>query len=403
MDRRKTDAAAQERKARTRSGGFNPIAYIYPMQLPTNNRYLALDVLRGMTVCFMIIVNTPGSGATPFSPLEHAAWHGFTPTDLVYPTFLFVVGNAMAFTMGKLEALPAGAAVGRILKRTALIFLLGYLMYWFPFFRQTAQGGWELSPISQTRIMGVLQRIAVCYGLAALMLRFLSTRMVWVLSALFLVGYWIILAWGGDYSMTGNIGSRFDEWVMGADHLYHGEGIPFEPEGLISNFTSTVNVIVGYYAGRYIRSKGNGYETVAMLMLTGAGLLAAAYFWNNLFPINKKLWTSSFVLYTCGLSMMILAALIYILEIAGKRGWSGFFEVFGKNPLAIYLLSEILAISLWAIKAPGGRSLYERINDAVFQRLLPGATGSLLFALTVMGICWLAGWVMDRRRIYVRV
>ena len=149
------------------------------MTAPNSQRFLALDVLRGMTVCFMIIVNTPGSGARAFSPLEHASWHGFTPTDLVFPTFLFVVGNAMAFAMKKFTNMSSGQVIWKILKRTLIIFMLGYLMYWFPFFRQTASGAWELSPFSHTRIPGVLQRIGVCYGIAAMMIYFLPKKMVW--------------------------------------------------------------------------------------------------------------------------------------------------------------------------------------------------------------------------------
>src|ERR1700733_10065114 len=136
---------------------------------PASSRSLPLDIFRGMTVCFMIIVNTPGSEAFSYFPLQHAHWHGFTPTDLIFPSFLFAVGNAMSFAMKKYEAMGEGAVLQKILKRTFLIFLLGYLMYWFPFFRQSPEGGWSLMPIAHTRIMGVLQRIGLCYGLASLL------------------------------------------------------------------------------------------------------------------------------------------------------------------------------------------------------------------------------------------
>src|SRR3982750_653407 len=164
---------------------------------PPAQRFLSLDVFRGMTICFMIIVNTPGSGAAAFSPLEHAAWHGFTPTDLVFPSFLFAVGNAMSFTMKKYQQMGNGAVLSKIFKRTVLIFLIGYLMYWFPFFR-VDQGHWSLSPISHTRIVGVLQRIALCYCFASLMIHYLSKNTVYILSALFLLGYWVILLTMGD-------------------------------------------------------------------------------------------------------------------------------------------------------------------------------------------------------------
>src|ERR1700750_1733732 len=154
------------------------------------NRFLSLDVFRGMTICFMIIVNTAGSGATPFAPLEHAAWFGFTPTDLVFPSFLFAVGNAMNFSMKKLDGLSSSSVIFKIVKRAALIFLFGYLMSWFPFVHHDT-GGWHLNPLDHTRILGVLQRIALCYMFASLMIHFIPSRTaIFVISILLLFGYW---------------------------------------------------------------------------------------------------------------------------------------------------------------------------------------------------------------------
>ncbi|MDB5241590.1 MAG: rane protein, partial [Spirosoma sp.] len=213
--------------------------------IDTNTRFLSLDVFRGLTICFMIIVNTPGSGATPFAPLLHADWHGFTPTDLVFPSFLFAVGNAMSFAMKKYSSIGTSAVLAKIAKRTALIFLLGYLMYWFPFFRLTKSGDVTSFPISETRIWGVLQRIAVCYGIASLLVYFFSFRTVILLSIVFLVGYWLILlGWGNTadpFSLAGNAGSQLDLFLFGESHLYHGEGVAFEPEGLLSTLPAIVN------------------------------------------------------------------------------------------------------------------------------------------------------------------
>ncbi len=364
-------------------------------------RFLALDVLRGMTVCFMIIVNTPGSGAEPFSPLLHANWHGFTPTDLVFPSFLFAVGNAMAFAMGKFETMPTSAVVTKILKRTAIIFLLGFLMYWFPFVQHTANG-WELSPFSHTRVFGVLQRIGLCYGIASLMIYFLPKRTVWIISIFLLLGYWLVMYVGGDYSMLGNIGQKIDLWLVGENHLYHGEGVAFDPEGFLSTFPAIVNVVIGYYAGSFVRKTGNNFESIAKLLLAGAALICIAYFWDLIFPINKKLWTSSFVLYTCGLDLLILGSLMYVIDIVGRKKWTYFFEVFGKNPLFIYLLSEILAIALYTLTM-GDKSVYRWINDTIYQKVIPGPVGSLLFALSIMMTCWIVGYFMDKNKKYVRV
>src|ERR1035437_5710257 len=169
------------------------------MNLPSQ-RFLALDVFRGMTICFMIIVNTPGSGAAAFAPLEHATWHGFTPTDLVFPSFLFAVGNAMSFSLDKYRMVSDAAFLRKIFKRTLLIFLLGYLMYWFPFFRLDAEGSVASAPIGNTRIMGVLQRIALCYFFASLLIHYLSAKKVIIVSVILLIGYWFLLLLFGDTS-----------------------------------------------------------------------------------------------------------------------------------------------------------------------------------------------------------
>ncbi|GGA86881.1 acyltransferase family protein [Puia dinghuensis] len=377
-------------------------------QTTASNRSLALDIFRGMTVCFMIIVNTPGSGAIPFSPLEHARWHGFTPTDLVFPSFLFAVGNAMSFAMKKFETMSQGAVLGKIIKRTLLIFLLGYLMYWFPFFGHMPDGSWGLRPISHTRIMGVLQRIALCYGIASLLIYYCKPRTVVVISALLLIGYWIILLLfpvpGEDpFSMTGNAGYRLDKFILGEDHMYHGEGIAFDPEGLLSTLPAIVNVIAGYFTGVFVARKGKTYEGLAQLLLWGFGCLFVAYAWNFWFPVNKKLWTSSYVFLTVGLDLVLLSFLIYVVEFKGKKAWGSFFTVFGKNPLFIYLLSELLATVLFITPAAAGQSVFDWINKVVYQALFPGAIGSLLFALSYMMICWTVGKILDKKKIYIRV
>lgn len=373
------------------------------MTLKAAPRHLALDVLRGMTVCFMIIVNSAGSGADPFAPLQHASWHGFTPTDLVFPTFLFVVGNAMAFSMTNFEHLSNKIVIWKILKRTTIIFLLGFLLYWFPFVSISESGAWSLSPLSNTRIPGVLQRIGLCYGIAALMIRFLSKKQVVFISIIFLLGYWLLLYLGGDYTLTGNLVLKVDKWLFGESHLYHGEGLAFDPEGMLSTIPAVVNVIMGYHAGMLIRTKGNTFETVAKIMLAGASMLFIAYVWDHAFPINKKLWTSPFVLHTSGLALMILGGLIYLIGIMGWRKGTFFFEVFGKNPLFIYLLSELIVISLWTFKNKNQQPLYEAVNEKFFQSIAPGPWGSLAFAVSVMILCWSAGWALDKRKLYIRV
>jgi predicted acyltransferase len=368
--------------------------------MPPSQRFLALDVFRGMTVCFMIIVNTPGNGDTTFSPLLHAKWHGFTPTDLVFPSFLFAVGNAMSFVLPKWANKTQGEVLWKIFKRTALIFLLGYLMYWFPFFRLDENNHIVAAPIAETRILGVLQRIALCYGIASLMIYYLKPKWALIVSIGLLFLYWGFLFWFGDVSdplsMTGNAGAKLDEWLMGDKHLYHGEGIAFDPEGWLSTLPAIGNVMAGFAVGQFVQQKGKTYEGLTKLLLAGFALLVIAYCWNLVFPINKKLWTSSFVVHTVGLDCLILASIIYVIEFLKKLKWTYFFEVFGKNTLFIYLLSELLVTVLYMIPVAQETPLYRWVYTHIFSHA--GAyVGSLLFAVSYMLICWSVGYLLDRK------
>ena len=372
----------------------------------SNQRFLALDVFRGMTICFMIIVNTPGSGQFAYAPLNHAAWHGFTPTDLVFPSFLFAVGNAMSFVMAKWAGLEQSQVLWKIFKRTFIIFLLGYLMYWFPFIELDKSGSVILSPISHTRILGVLQRIALCYCIGSLFIYYLKPKTSVIVCIIILLAYWPIMYFFGDaadpLSLTGNAGLKLDKWLMGEYHMYHGEGIAFDPEGWISTLPAVGNVVGGYVVGQFIQQKGKTYEGLAKLMLAGFGLLVIAYFWDLGFPINKKLWTSSFVLYTVGLDCIIISAVIYVIDFLNITKWTYFFQVFGKNPLFIYLLSEIGATILYVLHAQPKVSVYNWLYNNIFKNA--GLYfGSFLFAITFMLFCWSVGYILDRRKIYVRV
>jgi predicted acyltransferase len=370
-----------------------------------SQRFLSLDVFRGMTVCFMIIVNTAGYGAVPYAILEHAKWHGFTPTDLVFPSFLFAVGNAMSFTMKKYATMNTADVLRKVFKRTAIIFLLGFILYWFPFFYHDKAGHIVFAPFSTTRIFGVLQRIALCYCIASLMVYFLSMRTVIIVSVILLIGYWVILLIYGDpvdpLSMLGNAGLYLDKAILGDNHLYHGEGVPFDPEGILSTIPAIVNVVIGYITGLFIQNKGKGYETIAKLFFWGCILVLVAICWNAVFPINKKLWSSSFVLVTCGIDLLLIGSLIYIVEVLSWDKWTRFFTVFGKNPLFIYLVSEVLLTIIDTIFP--GLHFNKWINLKFYQVVAPGPLGSLLFALSFMLVCWLVGYILDKRKIYVRV
>jgi len=362
------------------------------------NRYLSLDVFRGLDVALMIIVNSPGNHDTRFGILRHADWNGFTLTDLVFPTFLFVVGNAMSFSMKKYEALGDGAFLKKVFKRFSIIFLLGFLMYWFPFFENGS-----LKPIAETRIFGVLQRIALCYLFASLLIYYFKTKTVIIFSVLALVGYHLLLIGFGDLTLMGNAVLKLDELLIGANHMYHGNGgVAFDPEGLLSTLPSIVNVIAGYLTGKFIQKSGQNYETIAKLLMAAAVLVLAGFAWDLILPFNKKLWTSSFVLLTSGIDLFIIAILIYLLDMSKPGKWTYFFEVFGRNTLFIYLLSELFVITLAEISMKGTNA-YTWIADNIFIAIAGGYFGSLLFALWIMLTCWFVGYLMDKKGIYVKV
>lgn len=373
--------------------------------MAAQQRFTALDVFRGMTVCFMIIVNTPGNGATTFSPLLHAHWHGFTPTDLVFPSFLFAVGNALSFVMPKWAGMTQGQVLGKIFKRTALIFLIGYLMYWFPFVTYDKSHHLIFAPFSHTRVFGVLQRIALCYGITATLAYFFKPKTMFYIAITLLLSYWAILYIFGDPSdplgMLTNAGTYLDKWLLPEGHLYHGEGVAFDPEGLLSTMTSVGNVIGGFLVGRFLQQQGKTYEALTKLLLTGASLIVIAYFWNLLFPINKKIWTSSFVFYTVGLDCVILSAVVYLIDFRNKTSWNYFFQVFGRNPLSIYVLSEILVTIMFFIRIGN-----EPLNKWLFTHVFSNVGmyfGSLLFAICYMLLCWSVGFWLDKKKIYIRV
>lgn len=370
-------------------------------------RFLSLDVFRGITICLMIIVNSPGKGAQLYPYLVHAKWLGFTLADLVFPSFLFAVGNAMSFSMNKLEAGGDSDFFKKVVKRTFLVFLIGYLMYWFPFIKQLADGSWVFKPFSETRIMGVLQRIALCYFFAAILVHYFSYRVQLFAGAFILLIYWFMLYWFGDegkeLTMVGNAITKLDLFLLGEGHVYKKDVIPFDPEGILSTLPAIVNVLAGYWAGLFIQKKGKTYECLVGLMVASVVLIALALWWNLIFPISKKLWTSPFVLYTIGIDALMLSVLIYAIELRKWNVATSFFNTFGKNPLFIYLLSELLFITLMLIKLPSSQSVFEWTSIEIFQAVFPGAFGSFMTAIAFMLLCWLAGWWLDKRKIYIRI
>ena len=388
-----------------------------------NQRYYSLDVFRGATVCLMILVNNPGPGQHIYPPLKHAPWHGLTPTDLVFPFFLFAVGNAMAFVMPKLEA--AGDAVfwKKVIKRTLLIFLIGLFLNWWPFIK------WELeawlrpwvdlhSPENGVRILGVLQRIAICYFFARSYL-LPETKKAFFAALILLLVYWIMCMIGNPsdpYSLSGWFGTAIDKKILGIAHMYKGEGVAFDPEGLMSTIPAIVQVIFGYMVGNYIQKKGKNFEMVSTLFVAGAVMLVAGFCMDMVFPINKKIWTSSYTVYTSGLATVTIATMIYLIEFKNMKGrLTRFFDVFGKNALFVFALSAFLPKGLALIRIPINPNargeeeiIYTNPWNWLYQKLLvniPGDPrfGSLLFALCVITFMWAICWWMDKKKIYIKV
>ncbi|WP_276496426.1 acyltransferase family protein [Pontibacter litorisediminis] len=385
----------------------NAVAASVPLTKKRSERYLSLDVLRGLTVALMVIVNTPGSWSTIYPPLRHAAWHGFTVTDLVFPAFLFAVGNAMSFSMRKFELQPDSVFLKKVFKRTAIIFLIGLGMRAFPFVAHAEGGGLEVIDFTAIRVMGVLQRIALAYLIGSLVVHYLKAKGAIIFSAVVLLGYWAVLYFFGDqpdpYSLEGNAALKFDLLFFSPEVLYKGYGIPFDPEGLLSTLPAAVNVIAGYLVGMAIQRYGNNLGTVFKLNLAGAAIIIVALLWDMVFPINKALWTSTYTLHTVGLVMLVLSTLMLLIEVLQLRKWTYFFEVFGKNPLFIYAMSIIIIKTLSFIKVDEQTRLSRWIYQNWFLSWGEGEFASLMFALAYMLVHWLMGYLMDRNRIYVKV
>ncbi|MEJ0030523.1 MAG: acyltransferase family protein [Bacteroidota bacterium] len=367
-------------------------------------RYLSLDVFRGLTIAFMIIVNSPGNAAASFSQLKHAAWNGFTLTDLVFPTFLFVVGNAMSFTMKKYGDQDQKSFLTKVFKRSLIIYLIGVILNAYPFFT-IADGHYVWIDFTATRLVHVLGRIAICYCVVSLIIYYAGPMTSYVVSGVTLVLYWWILYYFGDqpdpYSLTANAVAKLDLIILGTKHVWHGEGVPFDPEGLLSTLPAIANVAAGYFVGDYIQ-RTNASKSIIRLSIAGMILVVIAVIWDQVFPFNKKIWTSSYVLLTVGLDLLILSFLVYIVEISKVKRGLGFFEVFGRNPLALYILSYLIIKLLYYIQVDGGNAK-DWIYRSVFEPLASPAIASVLFSLTVMMTVWVVGYFMDKRKMYIKV
>jgi len=366
----------------------------------SSGRLISLDIFRGLTIAFMIIVNTPGSWQYVYAPLRHAKWHGCTPTDLVFPFFLFIVGVSMWFSLKKYGHELNGSSFLRIARRTASIFVLGLFLNIFPTFDRD---------YSTLRIMGVLQRIALAYGLGAIICMTISRDYLWIVTAVILLLYWALLVFFGGadpYSLEGNFVLRIDKLILGSNHLYKGFGIPFEPEGLLSTIPSVCTVIIGYYTGGLIGKKSSDGKNVLKPFLIGAALIGLGLLWNKLLPVNKALWTSSYVLYTAGIAMMVLSVIYWLADVVKFQKWGWFFTVFGTNALFSYFLAGIWTRLMLLIKIPAGNgeiSLYAWFYEKICVPVAGNLNGSLMFAIIQMLFIWCIALILYKKKILIRL
>ena len=364
-------------------------------------RLLSLDVFRGMTICLMIVVNNPGSWGSVYAPLRHSAWHGCTPTDLVFPFFMFIVGSAMWYSFKKYGHVVSKEISLKILRRTTVIFLIGLAL--------NAYAVYSLE-WSSLRIMGVLQRIALAYGIASFVVLGLRAKYVGISLGIILIAYWIILlVLGGDdpFSLEGNFVRRFEIAVFGPGHIPVFKGVKFDQTGLLSTLPSMGNVLIGFLAGRLIDQSEHRKDATKKLMIWGMAGIVLSLLWSMVFPINKPLWTSTFVLLTSGLAMVFLGILLWIIDIKGISKWTKPFQVFGMNPLFIYVLSIVLAITFRIEFIHSGSGEMVSVTNWLFGNLyepLAGSMfGSLLYALTMAAFCWFVGWLLFKRRIFIKI
>jgi len=376
-----------------------------PQALTTDQksaRLLALDVFRGLTVAAMILVNNQGAGGSTYPLLRHAEWDGWTPTDLVFPFFLFIVGVAIPFSLAKRQEPDSGRSRAgmllRIVRRSVVIFALGLALNGFPDYH------W-----STIRIPGVLQRIAICYLLAT-MVELVGG--VWFKAGtivVLLLGYWGAMALipapgyaAGDLSRAGNLAASVDRAIL-PGHLYKSD---YDPEGLLSTLPALATTLIGVLAGHWIRSARTVAEKDAGLFVAGWVGVILGLAWGAAFPINKALWTSSFVLLTAGLALQSLAVCYWLVDIQDVRSWSRPFATFGTNAIAAYVLAAILARLLglvrWKGRAGEALSLKAWLAETLLRPWLPPEGVSLGYGLMFVAACYLPIYLMHRNRIYLR-
>jgi predicted acyltransferase len=366
-----------------------------------------------MTVAGMVLVNNPGTWSAIYDPLEHAAWNGITPTDYVFPFFLFIVGAAISLALGKrVETGGVNREIYlKIFKRAVVIFLLGLFLATFPFYNFT-KGEWL--DVSSVRIMGVLQRIAVCYLFAALIFVRTNWRQQAIIAAALLLIYWALMTLipvpGCEVTTINdkacNLSAYLDRLILTENHIWKA-GKVYDPEGLLSTLPAIATTLAGVLCGHWIRRKIEDHEKVAAMFFFGVALQALGYVWQLAFPLNKSLWTSSYVVYTAGLALCFLGFCYWLIDIKGYKRWAKPFVIFGVNALVLFVGSGLMAKLFGIIKVGEMEGKSVSLQQWIFNNLfLPFAApvdASLMYAVSFILVWLFLMWLLYRKGIFIKI
>jgi predicted acyltransferase len=374
-------------------------------------RLTSLDVFRGITMATMILVNMASLPDQKYAWLDHAEWHGYTIADLVFPFFLYIIGVAMAFSLAKYTSgnVPITKQVYfQIIRRSLILFGLGLIL-------NNLVWNYNLTDpklffnLEQLRIMGVLQRIGIAFLFASIAILMLSERGIWILAGEILIGYWLIITFipaldnsAGVFTKLGNFGAYIDQLIITPAHLHKGSGSMSDPEGLFSTIPAIVNILFGYLTGAWLKRQPVSSKTSLNLLMFGLAAVVVGLVWNGFFPINKKLWTSSFVLVTTGWGLISLAACYQLVDVRKYRKWFKPFEIMGLNAIFIYVASIVLIKLLMVNQIAKDLSIYQWLNDRLFGwagTLNSGVTFAIATVLLWLGVSYL----MYRQRWFIKI
>ncbi len=379
-------------------------------QKPNAGRLLSLDVLRGIAIAGMVLVDDQGNWSAVYAPLSHAEWHGATPADLVFPLFLFIVGVSIAFALGRQRDVTSAwtKLYPKVIRRSVVLFALGLLLEIFPFYNLWT-GLW-FDP-STTRIMGVLQRIAICYLVTAIIFLHTNWKQQTAIVIAILLGYWLLMTLT---SVPGcavttiddkacNLAAYVDRSILGAGHIWNELKV-IDPEGLLSTLPAIATTLLGVLTGQWLRSPRDEEEKVGKMLSAGTPLTMIGWLWSLWFPLNKMLWTSSFVVYTAGMSLCFFAVLYWLMDLRGYQKWAAPFLVLGSNAILLFVGSSLIGKALETVQLnDGSMSLQEEVYTWWFAPLGAPATASLLYAIAFIAIFLILLWPLYRWKIFLKV